>query len=276
MKHVTKTVSILGCGWVGLPLAEQLCADGFFVKGSTISRDKMRILENKGIKAFLLECRPEVSGEHWDDFFRTDVLVVTVPFRRGLPEPDFYRRQIESIAERAQNSGVKFFVFTSSTSVYPETNSEVKESDVILPEDLRGKVLLKTEECLVRNAHFATTIVRLAGLYGYDRQLGKFLSGKGPLGNGNVPVNLVHRDDAVEVLRQIITRDIRHEIINVCCDGHPTRKELYTKAAQKLQLPMPVFDDGVQMKYKIVSGRKLKEILHYRFKYSDPLASLDQ
>lgn len=29
------TVSILGCGWLGLPLAEQLLAEGYSVKGST-------------------------------------------------------------------------------------------------------------------------------------------------------------------------------------------------------------------------------------------------
>lgn len=45
-------ISILGCGWLGLPLAKALIENGFSVKGSTTSTDKLTALENDGITPF--------------------------------------------------------------------------------------------------------------------------------------------------------------------------------------------------------------------------------
>lgn len=47
--------SIIGCGWLGLPLAERLVAEGYTVKGSTTSVDKLSLLRQKGIDAYLLQ-----------------------------------------------------------------------------------------------------------------------------------------------------------------------------------------------------------------------------
>ena len=48
-------ISILGCGWLGLPLAKALIGNGFSVNGSTTSIDKIGLLENAGITPFLIE-----------------------------------------------------------------------------------------------------------------------------------------------------------------------------------------------------------------------------
>jgi 3-hydroxyisobutyrate dehydrogenase-like beta-hydroxyacid dehydrogenase len=47
-------ISILGCGWLGLPLAKALLENGFAVKGSTTSQEKLSVLENSGIQPFLI------------------------------------------------------------------------------------------------------------------------------------------------------------------------------------------------------------------------------
>lgn len=44
-----KPISILGCGWLGLPLAKSLLEKGFSVKGSTTSIKKIALLEKFGI-----------------------------------------------------------------------------------------------------------------------------------------------------------------------------------------------------------------------------------
>ena len=49
-----KTVSILGCGWLGLPLAKLLIAKGFNVKGSTTSEHKLHTLAQYGIASILV------------------------------------------------------------------------------------------------------------------------------------------------------------------------------------------------------------------------------
>ena len=45
-------ISILGCGWLGLPLAKALLENSFLVNGSTTSIEKLSVLENSGIQGF--------------------------------------------------------------------------------------------------------------------------------------------------------------------------------------------------------------------------------
>jgi 3-hydroxyisobutyrate dehydrogenase-like beta-hydroxyacid dehydrogenase len=47
-----KQISILGCGWLGSPLAKSLLEKGFSVNGSTTSLEKITVLEKAGISAF--------------------------------------------------------------------------------------------------------------------------------------------------------------------------------------------------------------------------------
>ena len=38
-------ISIMGCGWLGLPLAAQLVKAGYNVKGSTTTPEKLEVLQ---------------------------------------------------------------------------------------------------------------------------------------------------------------------------------------------------------------------------------------
>ena len=58
-----KNVSVLGCGWLGKPLAVELLNNGFFVKGSTTSESKIEDLEQFSIELSLI-CR-RVSGDNY-------------------------------------------------------------------------------------------------------------------------------------------------------------------------------------------------------------------
>ena len=48
-------ISIIGCGWLGLPTAQYLLQQGYPVKGSTTTPSKLSILEEKGITPHLLQ-----------------------------------------------------------------------------------------------------------------------------------------------------------------------------------------------------------------------------
>ena len=48
-----KTISLLGCGWLGLPLAKQLIEKGYTVKGTTTTEDRMSVLECAGVVPYL-------------------------------------------------------------------------------------------------------------------------------------------------------------------------------------------------------------------------------
>ena len=266
------TISILGCGWLGFPLGQYLKSLQYTVKGSTTHPEKISSLEKVGISPYLIHCQPQVVGDHLKDFLEANILFLNIPYQRDLKDPYYYKEQIKSVVASVDSSPIDFVIFASSTSVYPEQDGLALEEQTIIPDDPRAEVLLEIEEMLLRSRHFAATVLRFAGLYGGTRKIGQFLSGKTSLTDGSSPVNLVHLDDCIQIIAQIIQQNVRGDIFNVCSDAHPSRKELYSKAAQRLNLPPPQFDDSSHGRHKIVSNRKLKERLQYQFIHPDPSA----
>jgi nucleoside-diphosphate-sugar epimerase len=264
-------VSILGCGWLGFPLAKKLIASGYSVKGSTTTAAKKSILQSSGIIPFQLQCDPEVKGDNPDDFFSSDILFLNIPFRRNLADPRFYQSQIESVVRFAERSSIKSIIFTSSTSIYPDNNSIVAENSNFKPDNPRAQVLWDVEESLRNNRRFSVTILRLAGLYGGERKIGQFLAGQKSVEGGKTPVNLVHLNDCVAAIDLMIRQGVWGETFNVCSDSHPLREQLYTQAAEIAGLPVPQFVSGSAPKFKIVSNKKLKEQLGYEFQHPDPM-----
>jgi len=73
-------ISILGCGWLGLPLAKALLENGFLVKGSTTSVGKLSVLKNLGIQAFQIELsETKIQGEVDSFLENSKILIIDVP-----------------------------------------------------------------------------------------------------------------------------------------------------------------------------------------------------
>jgi len=266
-----QTISILGCGWLGLPLAKHLVGLGFSIKGSTTTKEKVSLLKGFQIIPFYIEATPQLIGNDIDVFFQSKILILNIPFRRKLKDPDYYKQQIDSVISNCETSPVEFVIFTSSTSIYPASMKSACEDVAITPDNPRAKTLLNVERALLTNQNFQTTVLRLSGLYGGKRRIGQVLAGRKDLTDGDSPVNLVHLEDCVEVATQIIQKDIRGEVINVTSDGHPTRREIYTKAALHYNFEPPQFTDLPARRLKIVSNSKLKDKLKYTFLHPDPM-----
>lgn len=267
------TISILGCGWLGLPLAEHLRDSGHRIKGSTTSPDKLELLKGKKITPFLLKLNPKIDCDNCDDFWDADILVLNIPSRGQEEIETFHPKQIAAVIEKLKDSPVEFVIFVSSTSVYPEKPGVVGEEDTQMGKAIRasGNALLKAEKMLMEQQNFATTIVRFGGLYGYDRHPANYLAGRKNLDRGNAPVNLIHRDDCIGIIHEIIKQNKRDEIFNGVSEGHPPRKMYYPAVAKSLDLEPPTFKKDEEQNYKIASNRKLKEVLNYTFKYPNPM-----
>lgn len=267
------TVSILGCGWLGLPLARALVAKGYVVNGSTTSASKIPELENAGITPFVIHLDQPDTHSNLHSFLNSDCLVIAVP-PRAKTQPN-YPQQILSLREHIEKSSIQKVIFISSTSVYPATNSIVTEDFSGTPETTSGKMLQHIEHQLMACQHFDTVVLRMAGLYGYDRQPGRFLAGKKNLPNAEAPINLIHQDDCVAILLEVIAQNTGNIILNCVADKHPTRKAFYTQAAKKAGLDIPVFStDPPLLSYKIIDNSKLKQVLAYTFSHPDPMADL--
>lgn len=270
-----KTISIAGCGWLGAPLARNLLAEGYTVKGSTTHTEKISVMKDVSILPYILVLNPELSRQEPDDFFDTDLLIINIPPKTRTEGQEYHPRQIEALAEQISQHNIKYCIYVSSTSVYPASISgeEVKEEDAVDPDKSRHPAIWHAEHLLRQLPDLRLSILRCGGLMGYDRIPGKYFAGKKNLTTGHIPVNYVHRDDVIKVILEVIQKGYWNQTINVVAPEHPGRKEVYLKNAEEFGYEKPSFteDSEEQEEYKVVSSRKLVEELAYDFIYPDPL-----
>ena len=269
-----KTVSVLGCGWYGLPLASRLVRAGFQVNGSTTSEEKRPLLRAQHVSDYVLQFTPGLkSAQSLHSFFDADVLVLNIPpGRRKENLRSWYRLLMDNLMPHLLASPISLVVFISSTSVYPDLNRVVQEEDAGTGElSDSGHAMLEAEQVLLARSEFGTAVLRFAGLYGNGRHPAKYLAGKTGLGKPEAPVNLLHLEDCIRVTERVIRRQVGGEIFNVCCDAHPNRKTYYTECARRMGLEAPSFAAPAETdSWKQVSSRKLRETLGYEFKYKSP------
>lgn len=262
------TISILGCGWLGLPLAKYLVNKGYNVKGSTTRQDKLPLLQEAGIMAHHVSVTKSGILGDAKGLLDCDVLYINLPpGRRSYEELESYPGKITSILKLLSKETKVIFV--SSTGVYADVNGIVTENNDITPSRSTG-VILRDSERIVMNMMGSWIILRMAGLVGPDRNPGRWFSGKKDIPNGSAPVNLVHRDDCIAISERILTSDIDNEIFNVCSDEHPTRMDFYGLMATKQGLEPPTFIKG-RDHYKIVSNQKIRSQLGYDFIHPSPM-----
>ena len=267
-----QTISILGCGWLGFPLGKKLVDEGYTVKGSTRDSGKLSILREHDIWPWLLNLNPQpVYDEPIDNFFDCDTLIINVPpgLRGGNP-PEFPVMQMQGILPWIKRNQ-PHVIYVSSTSVYPNNSGLVTESDTLDIQDSVAHPILLAERLLQHGNTFSTTILRFSGLYGYDRNPARYFAGRENIENGSAPVNLIHLDDCITIIEQLIEKNIRDEVFNASSDEHPSRKEYYTEMVRRAGLQLPTFSDADgDRRHKIVSNQKLKDIIGYRFLYPSP------
>ena len=267
-----ETITILGCGWLGLPLAQKLVEEGYSVKGSTTREERLEILRDAGVEPWLVRLDPEVTGDDIVAFLQSDILVVNIPPLRRDDIVEYHIGQFSSLIDALGQSPVRSVLMVSSTSVYPPLNREVIEEDAVDPESLAGQALLLVEEMLMQESGFQTTVLRFGGLVGYDRNPEKRLAGMTGITEPDQPMNLVHRDDCIRIISEIIRLKQWGEVFNACSPVHPPRKEYYGKAAAIAGIePPPLVPSDEPAPFKRVNSEKLVSALNYRFLHPDPV-----
>jgi nucleoside-diphosphate-sugar epimerase len=273
-----KRVSILGCGWLGLPLAQRLrqAHTTFEIKGSTTSALKMGLLADAGITPYQFALSPDFTcgSAEIKSFLDTDVLIISVPPKMAKNGQDFHVQQIEALVRELAHAQVREIIYISSTSVYPEPNGIVIEQDVIVPAQSAAPAMVKAENLLLELRPEKTVcILRLGGLLGYNRIPGKYVRGMKDMTTGTIPVNYIHRDDAVGVITRILDDTLLNETFNVVAPLHPTRREVYQTCCDQFGWEPPTFlEQENKPDFKIISADKLTGVYDYPFQYPDPIA----
>lgn len=272
-----KQISILGCGWLGLPLAKALLKEGFSVKGSTTSIEKLKTLENIGIQSFQFALETNAAPDVFADFLDgSQMLIIAIPPKLRGKNKDYsdaennsFVKKIENILPFIEESKVENVLFISSTAVYGEANTIVDENTIAVPVTESGKQLLEIEQLLLANTNFKTTILRFGGLIGEDRNPARFLAGKENVPNPEAPINLIHLEDCIGIIQKIISTDSWNLTLNAVTPFHPTRKEYYTQKAISENLVPPTFNHEIPSIGKTILSDKLIEILDYKFTQLD-------
>lgn len=261
-----KKISILGCGWLGFPLAKSLIEKGFLVKGSTTSSEKISILENDKIQAFQIEVgESQINGDINLFLENSEILIIDIPPKlRGASSESFVKK-IQNLISYIEKSTVEKVIFISSTSVYADDNSVVTETTKPNPDSESGKQLLESENLLQSNQNFKTTVIRFGGLIGENRHPIHFLAGRKNIENPDAPINLIHQIDCIGIIESIIKQDYWNETFNAVAPIHPSRKGYYTQKAIELNLPLPEFNEEKSSIGKTILSYKVENLLKYKF-----------
>jgi len=265
-------VSILGCGWLGFPLAKKLIEIGFEVKGSTTSEKKLALLKSYKIEPFLLELSvTKISDSVTEFLYNSEILIINIPpglrkIKETTAEKTFVAK-IKNLIPFIEKSTLKKVLFISSTSVYADTTaiSIVTEESVLLPDTESGKQLVEVENLLRNNFNFQTTIIRFGGLIGEDRNPIHMLAGKTNIPNPDAPINLIHQQDCIGIICEILKQNCWNETFNAVAPNHAKRKNYYTEKAKQFHLSAPLFNEKETNIGKMVSSEKLETILSYKF-----------
>lgn len=264
-----RKICVIGCGWLGFPLAKSLFKKGYRVSGSTTSPEKISVLNSSNIQGFLIQISSEgIIGDIKDCLAECETLIVNIPpGLRKNPEAN-YVKQMQFLIPFVEDSSVKNVLFVSSTSVYDDTESfpvisEISETSSV---SKTAQQLLAVEANFQKNLNFKTTIIRFSGLFGEDRHPAKHLSGRQNIKNPAAPVNLIHLIDCISIIENIIQHGIWNTTFNASTTPHPSKETYYLSVCKRLNLTLPEFDQSQVSKGKTIDSTKLAQVLGYEFK----------
>jgi len=266
---LNKNITIAGLGWLGLPLSQHLKLLGYKIKGSVTDSIKAKNLSAQGIEAYPFILSEEgISGEVDRLLDKTDVLLIMIPPGLRRDTGSNYALKMAHFVTALEAKSIKKVVLVSSTSVYDDTQGTVTEKVLPKPDLNAAKQLFEVEQLFFNAPHIKTSIVRFGGLFGGSRNPVKFLAGRSGLRNGNAPVNLIHRDDCIGILTEIVKQDAFGHIFNAVMPAHPLKKIYYKEQALKLGLEVPQYEEGIPDEiFKQVDSIHLSALLNYTFKH---------
>jgi len=267
---MNKTIAIAGLGWLGQPLAYRLASVGYTVKGSVTTVEKATLLQQSGFDAYPVEISENgVAGEYKALLRNTDCLIIMIPPGLRKNTGSDYVLKMAHLLVAISESLVSKIILVSSTSVYANSQGMVTERDEPKPETLAGKQLRQVEELFFHPDNIETAIVRFGGLIGGNRNPAKYLAGRKDPADGLAPVNLIHREDCVNILMEILKQDAFGQIFNAVNPNHPLKSTYYIQKTKELGLEPPTFAPGKHAEiFKQVDSEYVKSVLDYSFKFS--------
>jgi nucleoside-diphosphate-sugar epimerase len=232
-----QSVLIVGCGFVGLPLARSFAASGWQTFAVTASESTAANLQGELFRVNAVNIADKTHLQRLP-LQAIDVVVHCASSGRG-GAPAYEAVYLNGTQNLLDHLRPGLLIFTGSTSVYGQTDgSWVDERSVAEPTRETGKILRKAEDLVLGSGG---SVARLAGLYGPGRcvPLQKLAKGEAVIeGEGERVMNLVHQVDAVSAL-QILAETHSRGVFNVVDNEPVPQRDWFVWVCEQLKKPLP-------------------------------------
>lgn len=230
---------IVGCGYLGLRVAELWRRQGQAVLGTTRQPTCPVEFARLGIEPVVCDVvQPDMPL-----LPAVDTVLYAVGFdrRAGQTMRQVYVEGLANVLAHLPRP--RRFIYISSSSVYGQRDgSWVDETSPTEPEEESGQIVLDAERILREHLHEAL-VLRFAGIYGPGRLLRQKTveAGEPIVGDADKWLNLVHVEDGARAVLYMQAVAEPGSTFNVS-DGQPVRRrDFYMELARVLGAPSPRF-----------------------------------
>jgi nucleoside-diphosphate-sugar epimerase len=256
-------IGVFGCGWLGLPLSKFLLKKKFFIRGSTTNQEKIKELKKHKIEPYLVELKETGIFGDIDSFLKDlDTLIINIPPKIKNNSDDSYIKKIKFLESKINYYSIDKVIFISSTSVYGSNQKKIDSKTKPEPNTKRGNEIIKSEKVITKNNN--GTIIRFGGLIGNNRHPVYTLSKKKEVLNPNAPINLIHLDDCINIIYNVIKKKAWGKIFLGVAPFHPKKIDYYNEKCEEFGLKKINFIDKHTSK-KEVNDSKIQSELGYEF-----------
>lgn len=251
-----KKIGIIGCGWLGLHLANHFSTD-YKIYTTTTAEQKAKQLKSQNFNPTIIKFSDENSpfnSPHWEVLQELEAIIITIPFGKKMDIQRLENR-FENIKNFIGNFQKSLFLM-SSTSIYPDIETEITEN-TFAENELNPNIF--AIEHKMKKEFPQINILRLGGLMGGSRQLKNY-----SVKDLEKPVNHIHYEDICKIVEIMLQKNIQSKIYNVVAPLHPSKLEVITGKIHTDNICPP-------KKSRIILSDVMTKDLKYHFLHPNPI-----
>ncbi len=268
------TTLIVGCGYLGLEIAKNLRAiePNSEVFGTTRHVDRFAKIAESGATPILADVFDEESLRVLPE---TDRIVHCISLGRQSagPASEAMDRFLNELKRRNWHGRL---IHVSTTGVYGQVDgSWVDEATPCEPSTESGRVAMQVEDAArsaAAESGFLATSIRMSGLYGPNRVIGRSGLERGEAIGGDPDrwLNLIHIEDAAQVVFEVLNGPNPGPIYVASDDRPILRRVYYETVAKTLGVSVSTWkpiDEFAHEPNKRVSNEKIRREFGIKLRY---------